>query len=249
MSYGAFAAYYDLLTANVNYAGYARRIDFLLSRLGLAKCTVLDAACGTANLGFELAKLGYGIIGADISFDMISAALDKLGSKRPKRRFELIVSDIRSLPVKLCSADAAVCSLDALNHLDGIDSVKQAFVSIRGCLRRGGVFIFDMNTPYNHRCVLGDNTFVYDFPKVYTVWQNSYRESDCSVDITLDFFAKTDNGYRRYTENFIEKAYPQSVITDALRYSGFKTEAVFNELKSCPPHPHTERILYVARRI
>ena len=249
MSYSAFAAYYDILTANVNYAGYARRVDRLLSDFGLQGCTVLDAACGTASLSAKLSELGYGIIGADISREMISFACDKLGSERPKGRFKLSVGDIRRLSPSEFSADAAVCSLDALNHLGGIGEVEAAFRSIAGCLGKGGVFIFDMNTPYKHRAVLGENTFVYDLPEVYAVWQNRFRESDCSVGITLDLFGKTESGYQRHTERFREKAYPKSAVLDALRRAGFRSEAVFDELKSCAPGPRTERILYVARRI
>ncbi len=249
MSYGAFASYYDLLTSNVNYAGYARRVDGILSGFGLKDCTILDAACGTLGLGIELSELGYDIIGTDLSRDMISAACDKLALKRLNGRFKLAVTDMRCLPASEFKADAAVCSLDALNHLKSLEDVEKAFRSIHGCLGKNGAFIFDMNTPYKHRCVLGDNTFVYDLPKVYAVWQNSFRESDCSVGITLDFFEKTASGYRRYTEKFRERAYPQSAVISALHRSGFKTVAVFDELKSCAPNPHTERILYVARRI
>ena len=134
-------------------------------------------------------------------------------------------------------------------QLAAIGEVEAAFRSIAGCLGRGGVFIFDMNTPYKHRAVLGDNTFVYDLPEVYAVWQNSFRESDCSVGITLDLFGKTESGYQRHTERFREKAYPKSAVLGALRRAGFRPEAVFDELKSCAPGPRTERILYVARRI
>lgn len=51
-----------------------------------------------------------------------------------------------------------------------------------------------MNTPYKHREVLGDNTFVYDTDQVYCVWQNTWSPEEGAVDIDLDFFIPDEKG-------------------------------------------------------
>lgn len=248
MSYGVFAKHYDLLTKNVNYAGYAERVDFILSCLGKKGGTIIDAACGTASLGAKLYNLGYKIIGVDSSESMIFEAEKKralLGIE--DKSFRLSVSDIRELSLS-SPAEAAVCSLDALNHLGGISDVGRAFLSVKNSLKRGGVFIFDMNTPYKHKSVLGYNTFVYDLPEVYTVWRNEYFESGCTVAITLDFFVNEGGSYKKYTEKFSERAYKKERVTALLDRCGFEVLGLYDELKSAAPGPRTERILYVARR-
>ena len=84
MSYEVFAPYYDLLTQNVNYKGYAGRVFSLIRRYLKAapgpeqKITVADIACGTLNLGICLEDLGFNVIGTDLSADMISAAKHKI---------------------------------------------------------------------------------------------------------------------------------------------------------------------------
>lgn len=245
MSYGVFAAFYDKLTANVNYRGYAKRVDLLLKQRRPNCVDIAEIACGTGNLGAELEKFGYRTVGIDLSEEMI-----KIAEKKAAKRFSdavFIRDDMRSFRLG-SPADAAVSSLDALNHLKNIMEVRETFSAVRRNLRPGGVFIFDMNTPYKHREILGCNSFVYELPEVYTVWQNDYRPKDRSVGITLDFFIKNGSGYTKSREVFRERAYPEREIAAALRSCGFRLLGTFDGLKNRPPVRTSERILYVARR-
>ena len=246
MSYGAFAEFYDRLTGNVNYAAYARRIDSLIKRYRPESKSIVELACGTMSLGLELAARSFDVLGLDISDDMLKCAEEKM--LRCEYSAKVARQDMREI-VLPHPADVFVCSLDGLNHLGGMDDVKKTFRAVGGNIKPGGLFIFDMNTPYKHREVLGFNTFVYELPKLYCVWQNEYRERDCSVGITLDIFADSGNGYSRHTEKFRETAYPKESVIRALRECGFAVLGTFDELKSSAPTPRTERILYLARRV
>ena len=46
------------------------------------------------------------------------------------------------------------------------------FERVNTFLFPGGIFVFDVNTPYKHAQVLKDQTFVYETDSVYCVWQN-----------------------------------------------------------------------------
>lgn len=248
MSYGAFAEYYDLLTSNVNYPGYARRINSLIKQYRPGADSIIELACGTASLGIELSKLGYSVYGVDISPDMIFLAEKRRTDLGLENCLNLWIQDMRDMSLSV-RADVVVCSLDALNHLDCLSDIAKTFCSVRRHLKKDGLFIFDMNTPYKHKNILGCNTFVYDLPQVYAVWQNEYRESDCSVGITLVFFAKHGDVYKRDSESFRERAYSQKTIIKALRSCGFELTGLFDELKKSAPTSRTERILYISRRI
>lgn len=249
MSYNIFASYYDILTRNVNYKGYAKRIQSLISEFYGDSNDILIAelACGTASLGLELEKLGFSVVGTDISEEMLSSAQQKI--RQTGSNIAVFKQDMR----KLClfeRADVVVCSLDALNHLPRLDSVRRTFLAAADNLKPGGLFIFDMNTPFKHHKVLGNNTFIYNQPEIYTVWQNEYRAEDCSVKISLDFFvACSDGSYKKFSEIFRERAYHTKTVTKLLSACGFKTLGLYDELKNCAPNKHTERILYAARRI
>ena len=245
MSYRGFAEFYDRLTSNVNYAAYARRLDRLVKRFRPESKSIVELACGTMSLGLKLYELGYLVLGTDLSESMLSCAEEKIA--RNGFDIDICRQDMRALRLPR-PADVFVCSLDGLNHLDGIADIKKTFNAVRKNLEPGGLFIFDMNTPYKHREVLGYNTFVYELPGVCCVWQNEFDGDDCSVGIKLDIFSDEGGVYRRITEEFREKAYPKKVILSTLRECGFETLATYDELKSCRPTSRTERILYVAGR-
>lgn len=243
MSYGIFASYYDLLTRNVDYKKYAQRISELAGEHGIKSGKLVDLACGTASLSFELEKLGFSVTGIDLSCDMLTYAAQKkysLGSK-----INLVQQDMTalSLPGK---ADVFVCSLDALNHLDSLESVKKTFARVAKYLDKNGVFIFDMNTVYKHKHILADNAFIFDTDEAYVTWQNEYCDEDKSVSITLDFFVPDENEqYQRFSENFKEIAYDTDVIIKALEEAGLEVKEMFDEWNSSPPSEKTQRILYL----
>lgn len=243
------SCYYDLLTANVNYIGYAGRIGSLIRRYCLHADTVTavtELCCGTLSLGLCLSDLGYRVTGIDKSENMLKRAMEK--ALRRAVNVRLLCEDISDFTLPSLQ-DVFVCPLDGLNHLEGFGKVKDAFKCVRKNIRPGGLFIFDMNTPYKHKIILGDNSFIYDLPGVYCGWQNEFRESDCSVKITLDIFGKMDDNYLRLRESFREYAYPQKRIVKELESNGFELIGCFDGLKMCGPGPRTERILYAARSI
>lgn len=244
-SYSFFAKYYDELTQNVEYSRRADYFSALLLSCGIESGTVLDLACGTGSLTVELAKRGYDMIGVDASGDMLCRAQNKA--------FESGVS-----PMFLCqrmqeldlygTVDAAVCSLDSINHLTDEKDVKRTFERLRLFVAPGGVFIFDVNTVYKHRNVLGDNAFVYEYPDVFCVWQNSFNGQDNTVDIALDFFENCGETYKRRSENFSERAYEIDFLKSLLDKAGFDTEFVFDDMSREPPKEDSQRAVIAARR-
>lgn len=244
-SYSFFAKYYDELTQNVEYSRRADYFSALLLSCGIESGTVLDLACGTGSLTVELAKHGYDMIGVDASGDMLCRAQNKA--------FESGVS-----PMFLCqrmqeldlygTVDAAVCSLDSINHLTDEKDVKRTFERLRLFVAPGGVFIFDVNTVYKHKNVLGDNAFVYEYPDVFCVWQNSFNGQDNMVDIALDFFENCGETYKRRSENFSERAYEIDFLKSLLDTAGFDTEFVFDDMSREPLRADSQRAVIAARR-
>ncbi len=243
MSYGVFAEYYDKLMQDVDYGKIASFVDVLFKEYGNNVESVLDVACGTGSLTCELNKLGYDMIGADASQEMLSIAKNKDNAEG----ILYLCQEMDELDL-YGTVNGAVCSLDSINHITDIQTVKNAFKKISLFLDNGGIFIFDVNTIYKHREILGNNSFVYDLDDLYCVWQNYYYEEDNSVDIDLDFFAGHDGNYKRFHEEFSERAYSEDELEKMLSNADFEVLDKFDGMSRNPVLDFTERIVYVARK-
>ena len=245
--YDRFAFVYDCLTGDVGYAKRADYLFVLLQKAGIESGTLLDLACGTASLSVELCKKGFEVIGVDGSFEMLSVAREKCAPYGDK--ILLLCQDMTELDL-FGTIDCAVCSLDSINHLTDEDDVRETFRLVSLFMNQGGVFIFDVNTLYKHREVLGDNAFVFEEEDVYCVWQNTYYEEDDTVEIFLDIFTENEDGsYLREQESFCERAYSDDLLTEMLEEAGFAVTGRYAELTQDAPAEDAQRVYYVCKKV
>ncbi len=245
MSYDNFSRYYDLLTDNVEYEKRADYFCRLLSMCGIKDGILLDLACGTGSISVAMAKRGFDVIGVDSSIGMLNAARQK--AFESGQQILLLNQSMDDIDL-YGTVDCAVCVLDSINHLDNADSVRRTFEKVSLFMNQGGAFAFDVNTLYKHKHILADNTFVYDLDELYCVWQNSFNESDFSVDIALDFFEEDDGAYYRSGECFTEQAYELSDIRNWLEEAGFEVICIFDDMTENDAHPETERAVFLAKK-
>ena len=142
---------------------------------------------------------------------------------------------------------ATVCALDSINHLDSLEKVQKTFERVSLFTEPGGVFIFDVNTLFKHREVLGNNSFIFENEECFLAWQNEVNE-DNSVDIYLDFFLPEGEGYRRESESFTEYFYSDEALQAALGKAGFSLCGIFEDLTLEAPQEQSERKVFVAKK-
>ncbi len=240
MSYDLFAEYYDELMSGVDYPARARYIDGLIKRFKPDAHLLVDLACGTGSMTVEFAALGYDVIGVDLSENMLSKAREKSDGSilylcQPMQELDMYGT-----------IDAFVCTLDSLNHLEDREQLLLALSRVSLFLEPDGVFVFDMNTPYKHETILGDNAFVFETEDVFCVWQNEY-DGGGRVNIALDFFQRQPDGsYRRECEDFAEIAYSPEEIRALLHEAGLKLVAAYDDMTTDPPGKESERIVCCA---
>ncbi len=247
MSYGIFSSVYDILTENVEYERIAEKICSLLTRNGINGGLLLDLGCGTGTLSFILEKKGYDVIGVDPSEDMLAVANEKKYDENSQAIFLCQSGEELDL---YGTIDCAVSVLDTVNHIPTIEKIRETFKKISLFMNMDGIFIFDINTPYKHEKILGDNTFVYDMDEVYCVWQNSFDAEVNRTDIDLDFFIKNedDECFERYSEVFSEYAYnPQDILT-ILNECGFTLLSTCDDYTDNQIADNTQRITIVAKK-
>ncbi|MCC8023435.1 MAG: class I SAM-dependent methyltransferase [Clostridiales bacterium] len=184
-AYERFAGVYDRLNRAVDYDRYGDYLCGLLARFGVVEGLVLDLACGTGQMAVRLVRRGYEVIGVDASVDMLCQARETLAAAGA----DCLLLNQRMEALDLYgTVGGCVCTFDSLNHLPELEAVRAAVERVALFLEPGGVFVFDVNTPFKHEQVLGDRTFVLEDDGCYLVWQNAYDPDTCTVELTLDLF-------------------------------------------------------------
>jgi len=242
--YKGFASIYDELMTNTPYEKWGRYIDDTLQkRLSHNKETplVLDLACGTGSMTMFLAKKGYDMIGVDASIDMLASAQQK--SFDTGHNILFLAQDMRRLDL-YGTIDAAVCVCDGINYILTPEELNAVFKRVRLFLNPGGLFIFDMNTEYKFKELLGQRSFESK-SKSGTAYEldNSYNESTKINEYHVLFHPK---GEASFTEIHKQRAYATNDVLSMLADAGFSNVSANHEYTDEPPKPESERITYVA---
>ncbi len=247
--YSALAPVYDKLNGDVNYQEWADFFEaafdsFMTSRPEL----VLDLGCGTGSMTLELAARRYDMIGVDISPDMLSEAYMRAASEGR--------SGVLFLEGDVCDFElygtvgAIVSCLDVINHLTDIDDVRRCFALAHNYLDPGGLFLFDVNTPYKFKSVYGDNDYVLEEDGDVCVWSNRLSDDGTMCDFRLSVFRRQKDGlYVRKDSIQSEKCYGDSELKNMLEEAGFEVCGVWGDFNFSLPDEKCERWYFAARAI
>ena len=245
--YRALGAFYDRLMPQTDYEARADYLLALFARFGTQPNSVLDLACGTGEMTKTLAKRGYDMTGVDASADMLMEARDKVDGFTPS--VLLLQQDMRELDLR-DTVDGAICLQDSLSHLLKTAEIEAVFARLRLFVAPGGLVLFDVNTPYKHREILGNNDFILETDGLVCNWQNLYTDKTGIVDMQLDFFEEQPDGcYARYTDRVCERAYALKTWKTMLEKSGFALCAVFADGTFDTPADDCERWMLVAKNL
>ena len=243
--YQVFADFYDSLTENVDYSGQADRLLSLFAKHRAMPSTLLDLACGSGSLCVELSRRGIEMIGVDNSADMLLKAREKAAATGIDALF--LQQDMRELDL-YGTVQGAVCMLDSLNHLTKTDDLLTVFRRLSLFVEPKGLLLFDVNTPYKHRYVLGNNAYVIEQDGLVCAWRNRLIDKTCEVEEWLDFFVQDEDGrYTRYDDTVRERAYAEATLTKLLKQADFEVLAVYDGDTGEAPIDTTQRWLFVAR--
>lgn len=242
--YEELSAVYDELTFDAEYDKRAEYILKLFEKFGKKPDSIIDLACGTGSFSRRFAKSGIKTVGVDSSTEMLAVA-----ESRNTGEVFYVCQKAENLNL-LQKAHGAVCLLDGLNHITDYKKLSKAFKKLSLNLYPGSLFIFDLNTFYKHREILGNNTIVKETDSTFLVWQNALRKDNATVDIYLDIFKKSETGdYSRTSDIITEKAYSDADIESALKEAGFKLKKIFGEFTFRKPKETCERAVFIAEKI
>jgi SAM-dependent methyltransferase len=137
--FDAYAAYYDLLYKDKDYAGEADYVLKLLSAAGIAGGDMLELGCGTGRHAELFAAAGFRMHGVDLSEPMVRQAVERF-TALPGHAFE--VADVRALRLDR-RFDAVISLFHVFSYQSSNDDLDRAFATASVHLRSGGAFVFD----------------------------------------------------------------------------------------------------------
>ncbi len=242
-AYDTLAAAYDSLTTDVDYAAVLSFFEDILRREGKSPETVLDLACGTGSMSVLLAERGYRVLGADISEEMLTVAAQKaaLMEENPPYFIRQPMQRLR-LPY---SVDAVCCLLDSLNYVTEPEDCRQTMQRVYRALNSGGVFFFDINTPFKLRNLDGQ-VFLDENDESYCVWRVQFDEAERICYYGIDLFRRKGELWERSFEQHCEYAYEPEELIAWLREAGFTRVELYADRRAEAPSAQEQRIYFAA---
>lgn len=242
--YNDFAYFYDVLMSDVDYDMWSRYINDIIHRYNVKYLDVLEMACGTGNMSIKLVKHGYQVTAFDISEDMLSVASKKIIENGV--RIKLLHQDM--LDIKLSGEFGVIlCLCDSINYITSKKELGKMFKWVFNHLRAEGLFIFDINSSYKLKNIIGSNTFTHISDKLVYIWDNYVTDED-TVEFYLTFFVEEGGVYRRFEEVHTERVYEISDIVSLLKDAGFEEIKTNKAFTFEDPDETCERINFVVRK-
>jgi ubiquinone/menaquinone biosynthesis C-methylase UbiE len=238
------APHYDRLMAHVPYRTWVDYVERLFGRYRVRPTSVVDLACGTGNVTFELARRDYLVVGVDNSPGMLDEARRKrVGFTRP---VEFVQGDLRELQLPH-RFDAALCLYDSLNYVTEPSQVAAAFRGVRSVLREGGYFIFDVNAEHAFEAELFTQDNLRYNEDLKYVWKSEYNPSSRLCQVWMHFEVLDEAEPKRFSERHCERCHSSDELRQWLREASLDPVGEFEAYTFRKPRGASERLFFVAR--
>lgn len=241
-AYTSFAQVYDLFMDNVPYEEWGEYLDKLFKEYGIEDGLLLDLGCGTGKLTRIMAQKGYDMIGVDYSFEMLDIAKEASDESilyllQDMREFELY-GTVRGI----------YSACDCLNYILEEDELREVFALANNYLDPGGIFVFDMNTPYKYQELMADNTIAETREEGSFIWENYYDEEEQINEYDLTLYIKEEDGrFQRFMESHYQRCYDLATIQRLLEEAGLEFVGMYDAYTKEPVSEESEKVLFIAR--
>ncbi len=257
-AYQDFAYVYDELMDATPYEEWCELLTKLMEKYGVSKPErdaeglldsernlVVDLGCGTGTLTELLYQKGYDIIGVDNSESMLDIAMGKRAESGSQILY--LLQDMREL--ELYSTVGTVVSVcDSVNYILEEDELLTVFSLVNNYLYPKGIFIFDFNTDYKYREVIGDTTIAENREDCSFIWENFYDPEEEINEYNLTIFVQEEGDrFRRFTETHWQRGYSVEQMRRLVEQAGMIIVELLDADTKEAVTDTSERVYIVAR--
>lgn len=246
-AYTTFAGVYDTFMDNIPYEKWVEYLHDIMEEYNIHEGTILELGCGTGNMTELLASKGYDMIGVDNSEDMLELAMEK----RLKSGHDILylLQDMQSFEL-FGTVKAVISVCDSINYVTDEAELKEVFRLVNNYLDPRGIFIFDFNTEYKYREILGDRVIAEERDECSFIWDNYYNEQDKINEYELTLFVQSEENpdlYRKYQEVHYQKAYTLEKIKTLIEKAGLRYITAYDAYTKKAPMYTSGRVCVVAQ--
>ncbi len=246
-AYTTFAGVYDMLMDKKKKKKWVEYLHDIMEEYNIHEGTILELGCGTGNMTELLASKGYDMIGVDNSEDMLELAMEK----RLKSGHDILylLQDMQSFEL-FGTVKAVISVCDSINYVTDEAELKEVFRLVNNYLDPRGIFIFDFNTEYKYREILGDRVIAEERDKCSFIWDNYYNEQDKINEYELTLFVQSEEDpdlYRKYQEVHYQRAYTLEKIKTLIEKAGLRYVTAYDAYTKKAPMYTSGRVCVVAQ--
>ena len=140
------------------------------------------------------------------------------------------------------------CVCDGLNYILEESELLDVFSRVDNYLFPGGIFIFDFNTDYKFREVIGDATIAESREDCSFIWDNFYDVEEGINEYDLTVFVREEGElFRRFTETHYQRGYTVEQMTGLAEQAGMEVLEVRDADTGEEATSTSQRVCVVAR--
>ena len=206
-NYNLISEFYDDIEKDRKYT--LDNLNYILKKFNVKGKNILEYGVGTGIIAKELSKK-YKVHGVDISIKMLDLAIKKY---KNNKNLTLEYADMKNYISKK-KYYINICIFDTINHLINFEEWKYFFKNSYNNLKKGGYFIFDINT--KNKMDIFSNVIKLDNLKIKN------KEIDFKVEKIKEglynwkFKIKNKNNSVIEEDNVLEATFDTEVIKEEL---------------------------------
>jgi len=245
----AYAAYYDLLYRDKDYARESAYVDGLIRRFAPAAHDILELGCGTGAHAMQLAQCGYALTGIDLSQAMVQRARIRNVPARGTAP-EFVQGDLRSYRSEH-SFDVVLALFHVMSYQVTNTDLAAAMQTAAVHLRPGGLFVFDcwygpgvLTSPPETRVrrLQGDDV------RITRIAEPVHHANANRVDVHYDVLVEHANGLDRIQEVHAMRYLFAPEVDSLLEAAGLRRVALETWIEGNEPTLGTWNACFVAMK-
>ncbi len=224
-----YAAYYDLLYQDKDYATEVDYIERLIKKHnGKEQSTILELGSGTGGHAFHLAEHNWQVTGIDLSPKMVDSANKHKDSVSEviKKRLNFETGDARTYRSNI-KFDVIVSLFHVMSYQVSNEDLISAFTATRSNLIKDGLFIFDFwygpgvltDRPKNVNKVVENDKIIVDRKTQSLMMIN---ENCVDVGFDIEIKAKKSGDKHKVTEHHMMRYWFLPELQHHLSNAGIK---------------------------